>query len=201
MALGYTKTLAEDRYLLTRSQFKAMIASLLGGHTAEKLIFDEMTTGSQDDIERATKLARKMVTDYGMSDKLGPRTFGQKEELVFLGREISEQRDYSDKIAEQIDEEVHNIIQEAYGTAKKILTENKPNLIRITQKLLVEETLDGEKLEALFRESVTAPPPETTTAPDPIPAEATTTTKPVSKPKKAPAMPHSLPEQAPAASD
>ncbi|MFC1977015.1 ATP-dependent zinc metalloprotease FtsH, partial [Chloroflexota bacterium] len=108
MALGYTKTLAEDRYLLTRSQFKDMIATLLGGHTAEELIFNEMSTGCQDDIQRATKLARKMVTDYGMSDKLGPRAFGQKEELVFLGREISEQRDYSDKVAEQIDEEVHN---------------------------------------------------------------------------------------------
>ncbi|GAH86983.1 unnamed protein product [marine sediment metagenome] len=89
-----------------------------------------------------------------MSDKLGPRTFGQKEELVFLGREISEQRDYSDKVAEQIDEEVHNIIQHAYETAKRILTENKSKLIQITQKLIAQETLEGEELAALFNEPI-----------------------------------------------
>ncbi|MBA7643932.1 ATP-dependent zinc metalloprotease FtsH [subsurface metagenome] len=136
-----------------------------------------------------------------MSDKLGPRTFGQKEELVFLGREISEQRDYSDKIAEQIDEEVHNIIQEAYEAARKILTENKPKLIQITQKLIAEETLEGKELESLFSESEAAPPPETIAAPSPTPVEATTKTKPVPKAKKAPAMPHPLPKQAPATSD
>ena len=201
MALGYTKTLAEDRYLLTRSQFKDMIASLLGGHTAEELIFNEVTTGAQDDIERATKLARKMVTDYGMSDTLGPRTFGQKEEMVFLGREISEQRDYSDKVAEQIDEEVHNIIQEAYEAARKVLTENKPKLIQITQKLIAAETLEGEELEALFSGSEVAPLLKATAEPSSTPVEATTKTKPVPKAKKAPAIPHSLPKQAPAASD
>ncbi|MFC2072762.1 ATP-dependent zinc metalloprotease FtsH, partial [Chloroflexota bacterium] len=174
MALGYTKTLAEDRYLLTRSQFKDMIATLLGGHTAEKLIFDEMTTGSQDDIERATKFARKMVTDYGMSNKLGPRTFGHKEELVFLGREISEQRDYSDKVAEQIDEEVHNIIQEAYEAARKILIENKPKLVQLAQRLIAEETVEGEELEALLNESEGSSLPETKLTPAPAPAEATT---------------------------
>ncbi len=154
MALGYTKTLSEDRYMWTRSQFNDTLASLLAGHAAEELIFNEMTTGSGDDIERATKLARKMVTEYGMSDKLGPRTFGQKEELVFLGREISEQRDYSDKVAEQIDEEVHNIIQHAYEAAKKILTENKPKLIQISQRLIAQETLEGEELAALFNEPI-----------------------------------------------
>ncbi|GAI48378.1 unnamed protein product, partial [marine sediment metagenome] len=157
MALGYTKTLSEDRYMWTRSQFNDTLASLLAGHAAEELIFNEMTTGSGDDIERATKLARKMVTEYGMSDKLGPRTFGQKEELVFLGREISEQRDYSDKVAEQIDEEVHNIIQHAYETAKRILTENKSKLIQITQKLIAQETLEGEELAALFNEPIPSP--------------------------------------------
>ncbi|GAI58589.1 unnamed protein product, partial [marine sediment metagenome] len=129
---GYTRLLpTEDRYMLTRSQFKDMLATMLAGHVAEELIFNEMTTGSQNDIEQATKLARKMVTDYGMSDKLGPRTFGHKEEMVFLGREISEQRDYSEKVAQEIDEEVHDIIQHAYGAAKRILTENKPKLIYI----------------------------------------------------------------------
>ena len=166
MTLGHTRQLpTEDRYVLTRSQFKDMLATLLGGHTAEEIIFNEITTGPQNDIERATKLARKMVTDYGMSTKLGPRTFGHKEELVFLGREISEQRDYSDKVAEQIDEEVHNIIQQAHETAKRILTENKPKLIQIAKRLIDEETIEGEKLEALFNEPVTEPAPETASTP------------------------------------
>ena len=166
MTLGHTRQLpTEDRYMLTRSQFEDMLATLMGGHTAEEIIFNEITTGAQNDIEQATKLARKMVTDYGMSAKLGPRTFGHKEELVFLGREISEQRDYSDKVAEQIDDEVHNIIQQAYETAKRILTENKPKLIQIAQKLITLETIEGEGLEALLNEPVTEPSPETTSTP------------------------------------
>jgi len=182
MALGYTKTLSEDRYMWTRSQFNDMLASLLAGHTAEELIFNEMTTGAGDDIERATKLARKMVTEYGMSDKLGPRTFGQKEELVFLGREISEQRDYSDKIAEQIDDEVHNIIQHAHEVARKILTENKSKLIQIAQRLITQETLEGEELEALFNEIT----PKPALKPTPTPAETTKKTK--LAPEKAPRL-------------
>ncbi len=163
MTLGHTRQLpTEDRYLLTRSQFEDILATLMGGHTAEEMIFNEITTGAQNDIERATKIARKMVTDYGMSTKLGPRTFGHKEELVFLGREISEQRDYSDKVAEQIDDEVHNIIQQAYETAKRILTENKPKLIQIAEKLITLETIEGEKLEALFNEPVLEPSLEAT---------------------------------------
>ncbi|MFC2022077.1 ATP-dependent zinc metalloprotease FtsH [Chloroflexota bacterium] len=199
MSLGHTRQLpTEDRYLLTRSQFKDMIATLLGGQTAEKLIFNEMSTGSQDDIEQATKLARKMVTDYGMSDTLGPRTFGHKEELVFLGREISEQRDYGDKVAEQIDEEVHNIIQEAYEVAGKILTENKPKLVRITKRLIVEETLEGKKLEALFNEPVKSPPPKTTLKPSPTSAEATTKKpKPSPATKKAPKYAPTSPKTSP----
>jgi len=158
MTLGHTRQLpTEDRYMLTRSQFKDILATLLGGHTAEKLIFNETTTGSQNDIEQATKLARKMVTDFGMSDKLGPRTFGHKEELVFLGREISEQRDYSDKVAEQIDEEVYNIINSAYETAKKLLTENKAKLVHIAEKLITEETIEGKALDKLFDAPVPSP--------------------------------------------
>ena len=158
MALGYTTTLSEDKYIPTRSQYNDELAFSLGGRVAEELIFNELTTGASDDIKRATGLARKMVTEFGMSDKLGPRTFGKKEELVFLGREISEQRDYSDKIAEQIDDEVHNIIQHAYDVAKKILTENKPKLIQIARTLIAQETLEGEKLESLFNEPVPSPP-------------------------------------------
>jgi len=154
MALGYTKTLSEDKYLPTRSQFNDELAFLLGGRVAEELTFNEITTGASDDIGRATKLARKMVTDFGMSDKLGPRTFGDKQELVFLGREISEQRDYSERIALQIDREVNSLIREAYNTASKILTENKPKLIHIAKKLIAQETIEGEELESLFDKPV-----------------------------------------------
>ncbi len=158
---GYTRLLpTEDRYLLTRSQFNDMLATLLAGHAAEELIFNEKTTGAQNDIEEATKLARKMVTEYGMSDKLGPLTFGHKEEMVFLGREISEQRNYSEKVAQQIDEEVRNIIQHAHEVAKMILTENKPKLVQIAEKLLAQETLEGEELETLFNQLVPSPLPE-----------------------------------------
>ncbi|MFC1940902.1 ATP-dependent zinc metalloprotease FtsH [Chloroflexota bacterium] len=202
MALGYTKTLAEDRYLLSRSQFKDRLATLLGGLTAEELIFKEMTTGSQDDIERATKFAHSMVTSFGMSDKLGPRTFGQKEELVFLGREISEQKDYGDKIADAIDEEVNKLIHDAHNMARKILTENKPRLMQLAQRLITEETLEGEELEALFNEVADSSLPEAAPTPAPVPTEATTKkVKPRPKAKKAPIIPHPLPRQAPATSD
>ncbi|RLC63509.1 MAG: cell division protein FtsH, partial [Chloroflexi bacterium] len=97
-----------------------------------------------------TKLARKMVVEYGMSEKLGPRTFGQKQELVFLGREISEQKDYGDKIANQIDEEVYAIIQRAYKTAKKILTANKEKLKQLAEELIIHETLDEHELNRIF---------------------------------------------------
>jgi len=199
---GYTRLLpTEDRYLLTRSQFEDILATLLAGHTAEELIFNEVTTGAQSDIEQSTKLARKMVTDYGMSHSLGPRTFGHKEELVFLGREISEQRDYSEKVARQIDDEVYEIIQQAHEVAKKILSENKPRLVYIAEKLVVKETLEGEALESALSEPVPTTPPEVTTTPAPTPAPATAKTKTKPVVKKAPAMPRLHPKQAPATSD
>jgi cell division protease FtsH len=109
-----------------------------------------MTTGAQHDLEEATKLARKMVTEYGMSEKLGPRTFGQRQELIFLGREISEQRDYSDKIAQEIDEEVHSIIQRSYTTARQVLTANKEKLRQLAQELITRETLDEPDLNRIL---------------------------------------------------
>jgi len=202
MSLGHTKQLPiEDRYLTTRSQIEDMVATFLGGHTAEKLTFDEVTTGAYDDIKRATELARRMVTDFGMSDKLGPRTFGDRQELVFLGREISEQKDYGDKVADAIDEEVNHIIQHAQETAEKVLTENRPKLVQIAQKLIADETVEGKELEALFDEPVPSPVSETKAAPAPAPAPvaAENKTKPV--PKKARTMLPPLPKQAPAASD
>ena len=151
MAEGWTRFLpSEDRHLYPKSQLVDTIAILLGGRAAEEITFKEVTTGAQKDLAEATKLARKMVTEYGMSDKLGPRTFGQRQELVFLGREISEQRDYSDKIAQEIDEEVHDIIQRAYDTAKKILTGNKAKLKQIAEELIAHETLEEPALNKLF---------------------------------------------------
>jgi len=148
---GWTRFLpTEDRHLWTRSQFDDRLAVSLGGRAAEEISFGEITTGAQNDLAEATKLARRMVTEYGMSDKLGPRTFGQRQELVFLGREISEQRDYSDKTAQEIDEEVHNIIQRAYNTAKKILTKNKVKLKEIAEQLIAHETLEEEEINKLF---------------------------------------------------
>ncbi len=148
---GWTRFLpTEDHYLWSRSQFDDRLAVSLGGRVAEEISFGEITTGAQNDLAEATKLARRMVTEYGMSDKLGPRTFGRRQELVFLGREISEQRDYSDKTAQKIDEEVHDIIQRAYDTAKKILTKNKAKLKQIAEELIAHETLEEPALNKLF---------------------------------------------------
>jgi cell division protease FtsH len=157
---GWTRFLpTEDRHLWTKAQFNDRLAVSLGGRVAEEITFGEITTGAQNDLEQATKLARKMVTEYGMSEKLGPRTFGQRQELVFLGREISEQRDYSDKIAEEIDEEVHNIIQRAYKTTKKILTANKEKLKLLAEELIARETLDEPELDKIFEGLAPQPTP------------------------------------------
>ncbi|MFC1986833.1 ATP-dependent zinc metalloprotease FtsH [Chloroflexota bacterium] len=203
MALGYTKTLAEDRYMLSRAQFNDMLAHILGGRAAEELVFNEITTGAQDDIKRATDAARKMVTDFGMSNKLGLRTFGDKQELVFLGREISEQKDYGDKIADAIDEEIDSILRSAYEVAKKVITENKPKLIQLAEKLIAQETLEGEELEALLSETTPKPARKVKTALTPVPVEPIVEAKPASKrvAKKAPAIPQLLPKQTPATSD
>jgi len=201
MALGYTKMLTEDRYLMTPSQFNDMIAFLLAGHTAEKLIFNEVTTGAQDDIKRATILARKMVTDFGMSEKLGPRTFGDKQELVFLGREISEQKDYSDKTADIIDAEIDKIIRNANKVAHKILTENKQKLTLIAERLIAKETLEGEELEALFEEPLPSPEAEIQEAPAPAPVADKPKAKAKPRARKAPVIPQLIPKQSPATTD
>ncbi|MFC2044370.1 ATP-dependent zinc metalloprotease FtsH [Chloroflexota bacterium] len=189
IALGYTKTLSEDRYMWARSKCSDDLAVWLGGRAAEEQMFGDVTTGAQDDIKRATELARKMVTDFGMSKKLGPRTFGDKQELVFLGKEISEQKDYGDKVADAIDKEISSIINNAYKVAKKILAENREKLIHLAQKLITEETIENEELEALFSET-TAPPTsalapalQTPSTPLPVPVEATINTEPAPKRK------------------
>ena len=148
---GYTRMLpTEDKYVATRSEYKDFLAVSMGGRVAEELIYNEMTTGAAQDMKQATDLSRKMVTVYGMSEKMGPRTFGQKEEMIFLGREISEQRDYSEKTALQIDIEVSKLIEEAHQTAIRILTENKNRLIHIAHVLVVKETLEGPEMDAVL---------------------------------------------------
>lgn len=199
-SLGHTMQLPiEDRYLMGKSQIKAIVATFHGGRTAEQLIFNEITTGAADDIKRATELARRMVTDFGMSEKLGPRTFGDKQELVFLGREISEQKDYGDHIANTIDEEVNKIIEEAQSTAKKILTENKAKLVSIAQKLVSQETLESDELDALLSEHPSSPvseaaPEPVTPPPPPVEPTAEIQRAPPTKRKMTP------PKQAPATS-
>ena len=202
MALGYTKTLTEDKYLPTRSQFKDEVATRLGGRVAEELIFNEITTGAHNDIEIATKIAHKMVADFGMSKVLGPRTFGDKQELVFLGREISEQKDYGDKIADTIDEEVNKIIQEGYSTAKKILTENKQRLIQLAKRLLAQETIEGKELDALLGGAIPRKSArKARVKPTPVPVEPVAEKEPAAKPRKAPAVPRLVPKQTPATPD
>ncbi|MDE2861685.1 MAG: ATP-dependent zinc metalloprotease FtsH [Chloroflexota bacterium] len=148
---GYTRMLpTEERYLITKDQFTDRLATFLGGRVAEELTFNLVTTGASNDLEQATSLARMMVTRLGMSERLGPRTFGKREELVFLGREISEQRDYSDEIARIIDEEVHNLIDTAYSTATQLLTDSRPKLVQIADYLIEKETVEGKELEELF---------------------------------------------------
>ena len=148
---GYTKTVpVEDRNLTTNNQLEARLAMAMGGRAAEELVFGEITTGASNDLEQATTIARTMVTRFGMSKKLGPRTFGKREELVFLGREISEQRDYSDSVAEQIDDEVHSLIDGAYKTAMRILKEHKVNLDHISDFLMENETIEEDQFPDIF---------------------------------------------------
>jgi cell division protease FtsH len=201
MTGGYTKQLPdEDRYMHTRSYMKDMLAYALGGRAAEEIIFNEITDGAKSDIERATKLARAMVTDYGMSEKLGPRTFGHKEEMVFLGREISEQRDYSEEVARQIDEEVQKIIESAHKSARDILTKNQKKLEQLAQELINKETLEGNDLERLFSNLGLAKPSQTVKkAPILVPVKPIAEAEPVVQPKKVSGMPRLVPKQTPAA--
>jgi len=150
-ALGMTMTLPiEDRYSYDEDYMKNTLAKLMGGRVAEELVFNHKTSGASDDIEKATTIARKMVTVYGMSDSMGPIAFGQKEEAIFLGREIAQHRDYSEKTAIRIDEEVQRIVDEAYSTAKGILREHEDLLHKIAETLIEKETLDGKEIDAII---------------------------------------------------
>lgn len=149
LAAGYTlKTPKEDRKLKTKSEFLSEMAVLLGGYVAENLKFKEITTGASNDLERASSLARKLVKEYGMS-ALGPISFGRKEELVFLGREISEQRNYSEKVATQIDKEIAKFVKDAEKKAKKLLTRKRKLLEKLAQTLIDKETIEKEEFDKL----------------------------------------------------
>ncbi len=151
MAAGYTMALpTEDRTLIPKKKLVAEMIGLLGGRGAEELIFDDITSGAANDLERVTLLARNMVTRLGMSSGLGPMVYGKKEELVFLGREIGEQRDYSEAVAEQIDQEIRVIVNDAYKNCKKILTQYRDKLDAVAAKLLEVETLSREEFIKIF---------------------------------------------------
>ncbi|EKD32747.1 MAG: hypothetical protein ACD_76C00154G0004 [uncultured bacterium] len=152
-AAGYTLKLPiEDKKLHSRSEFIDDITVSLGGFIAEKMVFGDLTTGASNDLQKATRMAREIITQYGMSDVLGPRTYGEREELVFLGREIHEQRDYSEKFAQIIDEEIGKILDDAKKIGEKLCKDNRAKMDKIVQALLKKETLEKAEFEALMNE-------------------------------------------------
>jgi len=151
-ALGYVLQLPEeDRYLMTKSELLAKVTVMLGGRVAEEIVFSEISTGAQNDLERATDLVRKMICEYGMSEKLGPMTFGKGQGEVFLGRDFSRGRNYSEEIAYDIDKETRDIIEKCYEDAKNILNENRSKLDKIAAILLEQETIEAEELDGLLK--------------------------------------------------
>jgi cell division protease FtsH len=155
MALGVTQQLPiDDRYTYSKDYLMKALNVLLGGRAAEEIALKHMTTGAGNDLERATDLARKMVTEWGMSERLGPLTFGKKDEHIFLGKEIARHKDYSEKTAIEIDEEVKKIVIEAYNTSKKLISENLDLLEALAKTLLEKETLEGSEIDALIQEVI-----------------------------------------------
>jgi cell division protease FtsH len=178
IAGGVTWSMPEDDTMLgSRTEYLHMIAGALGGRAAEELVFGEITNGAANDLERITRVARTMITRWGMSDRLGPRVFGQREELIFLGREISEQRDYGESVAQTIDEEVHDIVTAQYDLALQVLIDNRAKLDVVAKRLLEVETIGAEEfLELMGERPVQIQPP-------PMPSQATS------------ARPYSLPPE------
>ena len=151
-ALGYVLQLPiEDRYLITRAEITDRVTVALAGRAAEELTFGEVSTGASDDLEKATKMVRRMIMEFGMSEELGPLTFGNKQEQVFLGRDIARDRNYSEEVAAAIDKEVRRIVTECYERARKILMQNDKHLKIIAETLMEKETLEGQELENLLR--------------------------------------------------
>jgi cell division protease FtsH len=160
MALGLTQQLPdEEKHNWTKEALDARIAVFMGGRIAEELTFDQITTGAQNDIEQATEMARKMVCEWGMSESLGPLTYGKKEEQIFLGKEFNRHQDYSEATAQRIDGEIKNVVTEQYERATRMLTENREALERIALALLEHEVLDARQLKQLIAgEPLEAPP-------------------------------------------
>ncbi|PIT90344.1 MAG: cell division protein FtsH [Candidatus Komeilibacteria bacterium CG10_big_fil_rev_8_21_14_0_10_41_13] len=151
-AAGYTMKLPiQDKHFKSKSEFLDELAVLLAGHVTEKEIFGDVTTGASNDLKEATRIAKQLITQYGMNENLGLRTFGQKDEMVFLGKEIHERRDYSEKIAEEIDKEMAKILDNAHKTAKELITKHKNNLDMIANKLLEQETIEKEEFAQMFQ--------------------------------------------------
>jgi cell division protease FtsH len=152
MALGVTQQLPlDDRYTYSRDYLMTQLATMFGGRVAEELVFGQMTTGAGDDIEKATELARKMVCQWGMSQELGPMTFGRREEQVFLGRDIAHHKDYSEHTAIEIDREVRRIVDQAFQRARKLLSDNIPLLHAVSERLLEKEVLDGSEVAEMVK--------------------------------------------------
>jgi len=200
MALGYTMQLpTEDLFLMARGEIIDRITVLLGGRTSEELIFHEVTTGAQDDLQKATSLARKMVTEFGMSSKLGPIALGRKHEQGFLGRDIMEERNYSEEVASQIDAEVRAIIDACYANAFHLLETNIDKLHRLAEALLEKETVEADEIDRLLSDSP-RPSEARPSAPEsavPDSAAAATAKQPSEKPRSAPkGLPFPPPEPA-----
>jgi cell division protease FtsH len=168
-AAGLTWSMPEDdNSHMTRSKLRDLLAGILGGRAAEETVFNEVTTGASNDLEKVTELARSMVTRWGMSEKLGPLVYGKKEELVFLGKDFGEQRDYSESIAQEIDGEVRRIVEEAHATALKMLVENRDRLERVAKALLEIESIDQADFEAIWNNEELPTRDRNTSAPPPV---------------------------------
>ena len=152
MALGVTQQLPlDDRYTYSREYLMTQLAVMFGGRVAEEMVFGEKTTGAGNDIEKATELARKMVCEWGMSEELGPMTFGRREEQVFLGRDIAHNKDYSEHTAVEIDREVRRMVDASYQRARKLLSDNVPLLHALAERLLEKEVVDGAEVAAMVK--------------------------------------------------
>jgi cell division protease FtsH len=153
LAGGYTWTLPEDnQQYVSRAKFVDELAKALGGRAAEEIVFGDVTTGASSDLQHVTGIARDMVTRYGMSDLMGPIIYGQKHEMIFLGRDLGEQRDYSDAVALEIDREVQRLVNTAYAQAKQILTEHRAELDAVANRLIEVETIEEDEFRKFFQE-------------------------------------------------
>jgi cell division protease FtsH len=165
MALGWTMSLPEeDKYLISRDELMDQIAGIMGGRVAEEIVFGDITSGAENDILKATQMSRRMVTQWGMSDKLGNVAMGHREELVFLGRDLGEQRNYSEEVAAIIDEEIRSIVDHGYQTAKAILTQQRHQMDIVVEQLKVVETLDGTQLDEILARGALQAPAASSTA-------------------------------------